>query len=122
MHIYLFAVLIGAVAALLGALLGVGGGILMVPAFVKLGLPMKNAISTSLAVMVVTSAVSTGRYAKQGWVDWRIAACAAAAAMVAAYFGTELMKRLSSGELRMAFGSFLILVGVYMLVVGRGSA
>ena len=39
----------------------------------------------------------------------RIAACAAVAAMVAAYFGTELMKRLSSGELRMAFGSFLIL-------------
>ena len=50
MAILVPAFLIGALAALLGALLGVGGGIIMVPAFKSLGLTMQQAISTSLAV------------------------------------------------------------------------
>jgi len=122
MHIFVFAFLIGAFGALFGALLGVGGGIVMVPAFVKLGLPMKHAISTSLAVIVVTAAVSTARYASAGLVDWKIACPAAVAAVVAAYFGTELMKNMAAGELKMAFGVFLIAVGIYMLATGRGAA
>ena len=110
------AIIIGALAALLGSLLGVGGSIIMVPAFKGfLGLSMKQAIATSLAVMIVTASVSSFRYAQAGLVDWRIAGFAAIAAVVAALLGSEIMKSLSSDYLRVAFGIFLIAVGIYML-------
>ena len=116
MHTILIAFLVGALAALLGSLLGVGGGILMVPAFKGfLGLSMKQAIATSLAIMVVTASVSSLRYASAGLIDWKIAGASALAALVSAYFGSELMKSLSAPQLRILFGVFLIMVGVYML-------
>ena len=88
----------------------------MVPAFKGfLGLSMKQAIATSLAVMIVTASVASFRYAQEGLVDWKIAGFAAIAAVVAALLGSELMKSLSSDFLRVAFGIFLIAVGVYML-------
>lgn len=116
MYLIFSAIIIGALAALLGSLLGVGGGIIMVPAFKGfLGLSMKQAIATSLAVMIVTASVSSFRYAQAGLVDWRIASFAAIAAVVAALLGSEIMKSLSSDSLRVAFGVFLIAVGIYML-------
>ena len=116
MQLIFLAIIIGALSALLGSLLGVGGGIIMVPAFKGfLGLSMKQAIATSLAVMVVTASVSSFRYAQEGWVDWKIAGFAAVAAVVAALLGSELMKSLSSEHLKVAFGVFLIAVGIYML-------
>ena len=116
MHTILIAFLVGALAALLGSLLGVGGGILMVPAFKGfLGLSMKQAIATSLAIMVVTASVSFCRYASARLIDWKTAGAAALAALVSAYFGSELMKSLSAPQLRILFGVFLIMVGVYML-------
>ena len=88
----------------------------MVPAFKGfLGLSMKQAIATSLAIMVVTASVSSLRYASAGLIDWKIAGAAALAALVSAYFGSELMKSLSAPQLRILFGVFLIMVGVYML-------
>ena len=115
MHLIILAIIIGAVAALLGSLLGVGGGIIMVPAFKSLGLTMQQAIGTSLAVMVVTALVSSVRYAQSGFIHWGVAGAAAVAALVAAYFGTEMMKTLSAQQLKSAFGMFLIAVGIYML-------
>ena len=116
MQLIFIAIIIGALAALLGSLLGVGGGIIMVPAFKGfLGLTMKQAIATSLAVMIVTASVASFRYAQEGLVNWKIAGFAAIAAVVAALLGSELMKSLSSDFLRVAFGIFLIAVGVYML-------
>ncbi|MCH2024407.1 MAG: sulfite exporter TauE/SafE family protein [Verrucomicrobiales bacterium] len=116
MQLIFIAIIIGALAALLGSLLGVGGGIIMVPAFKGfLGLSMKQAIATSLAVMIVTASVASFRYAQEGLVNWKIAGFAAIAAVVAALLGSELMKSLSSDFLRVAFGIFLIAFGVYML-------
>ena len=122
MHLIFLAFMIGALAALLGSLLGVGGGIIMVPAFKALGLTMQQAIGTSLAVMVVTAAVSSLRYAQSGFIHWGVAGAAAAAALVAAYFGTELMKTLSAQQLKSAFGMFLIAVGIYMLFFQKAAA
>ncbi|MDC0066630.1 sulfite exporter TauE/SafE family protein [Verrucomicrobia bacterium] len=120
MQILFIALLVGALAALLGSLLGVGGGILMVPAFKGfLGLSMKQAIATSLAVMVVTASVSSFKYAQAGLIDWKIAGIAALAALVSAYFGSDLMKSLSAPQLRVLFGVFLIIVGIYMLFIQK---
>ena len=56
MKILMIGLLVGAAAGLAGALCGVGGGILMVPAFVLvLGMGQKHAVATSLAIVVVTA-------------------------------------------------------------------
>ena len=121
--IVFYAFLVGAIGALFGALLGVGGGIIMVPAFVKMGLPMKTAIGTSLAVILVTALVSTLRNGFGAQIDWKVAGAAALAAVVAAYFGTGLKNQpyVSDAHLKVGFGLFLIAIGIYM-VATRASA
>ena len=60
MKLLLVSALIGATAGLLGALCGVGGGIVMVPGFVGLlGLQQKQAVATSMAVIIVIAATAT---------------------------------------------------------------
>lgn len=123
MTLLIIGLLTGAAAGLLGVLLGVGGGILMVPAFMAfLGLKFKAAAATSLAVMLTTAAVATIRYGKQGMIDWKIAGVAAVGAMVAAYFGTDLMKQLSNQTLTRMFAVFMIAMGVRLLLHKEAAA
>jgi uncharacterized membrane protein YfcA len=104
---------IGATGGLAGALFGVGGGIVMVPAYMKLlHMPFKHAVGTSLAVIIVTSVVATTKNARMGLIDFRIAGIAAVGAIVAAIYGSELMYKLKDATLTRAFGIFLILIGL----------
>jgi uncharacterized membrane protein YfcA len=118
------ALLIGIVAGLAGALLGIGGGLVMVPAFVfGLGLEQKNAVATSLAVIVVTAVVGTtnnflhdlGLREGERLIDWRLVGITAVGAAVAAWFGSDLMRSLSNQHLTRIFGVLVIVVGVKML-------
>jgi hypothetical protein len=114
-------VVIGLLAGLLGALCGVGGGIVMVPAFVGLlGFAQQKAVATSLAIIVVTSLVSTvNNTIKAGHlVDWKIVALVGAASALAAWFGTDLMRSLSNQTLTRIFGVVLVLFGARMLIKG----
>ena len=110
--------LIGVAAGLLGALCGVGGGIVMVPAFVTaLGFEQKKAIATSLAIIVVVATIATLNNARQpDVIDWRIVGLAAMGAALAAWFGTDLMHKLSNQHLTRLFGVFLLVFGVKMLL------
>lgn len=115
------AIVIGLVAGLLGALCGVGGGIVMVPAFVlALGMNQQHAVATSLAIIVLTSLVSTANNATKAGhlIDWKIVAMVGAASAVAAWFGTELMRDLSNQTLTRIFGVVLVVLGVRMLIKG----
>lgn len=111
--------LIGVAAGLLGALLGVGGGILMVPAFaLLLKMETKAAIMTSMAVIVVTSLSATVNNAtgKGGLIDWKVVLITGAAAAIAAWFGADLMKSLSNQTLTRMFGAVLIIAGLRALL------
>ena len=115
------AIVIGLVAGLLGALCGVGGGIVMVPAFVlALGLKQQEAIATSLAIIIVTSLVSTANNATKAGhlIDWKIVAMVGAASAVAAWFGTDLMRSLSNPTLTRIFGVVMVIFGARMLIKG----
>ncbi len=120
MKVIAIAIVVGLVAGLLGALCGVGGGIVMVPAFVlALGLGQKQAIATSLAVIVITASVSTLNNAKAGnLIDWKIVAMVGVASAVAAWFGTDLMRSLSNPILNRIFGIVLVVFGARMLMKG----
>ncbi len=119
MHI-LIALIIGATAGLLGALCGVGGGIVMVPAFTAaLGMEHKNAIATSLAIIVITAIVATlnnARPQSAAQIDWPIVAIAASAAALASWYGTDLMHQLRSPILNKIFAITLITFGIKMLI------
>ncbi len=112
------AAFIGVIAGLLGALCGVGGGIVMVPAFTTvLGFDQKKAVATSLAVIVIISLISTLNNSRQpNLIDWKIVALTACAASLAAWFGSDLMHRLSSQQLTKLFGVVLLVFGTKMLL------
>ena len=120
MKTVVIALIVGAAAGLLGALCGVGGGIVMVPAFTAaLGMEHKNAIATSLAVIVVTALVATLNNARPQTlvqIDWRIVAIAATGAAIAAWWGTDLMHQLRSPVLTKIFAITLIVFGIKMLI------
>jgi uncharacterized membrane protein YfcA len=117
MKFVFFAILTGLAAGLLGALCGVGGGIVMVPAFVGLlGLEHKQAVATSMAVIIVTAIVATINNSRaNGLIDWRIVACVGLASAVAAWFGSDLMRSLSNHTLTRIFGCLLVVFGARLL-------
>ncbi|MCH1508353.1 MAG: sulfite exporter TauE/SafE family protein [Akkermansiaceae bacterium] len=112
--------LVGVVAGLAGALCGVGGGIIMVPAFVlMLGMTQKTAVATSLAVVVVSglSATANNVTSKSDLIDWKIVGITALGAVVAAWYGSDLMRSLSNQQLTKIFGVLMIVVGARMLIM-----
>ncbi|MDG2321884.1 MAG: sulfite exporter TauE/SafE family protein [Akkermansiaceae bacterium] len=112
--------LVGVVAGLAGALCGVGGGIIMVPAFVlMLGMSQKTAVATSLAVVVVSglSATANNITSKSNLIDWKIVGITALGAVVAAWYGSDLMRSLSNQQLTKIFGVLMIVVGARMLIM-----
>ena len=117
MKILIISLAVGATAGLLGALCGIGGGIVMVPAFTHLlGLEHKQAVATSLAIIIITALAATANNAKVGLVDWRIVLCAAVGAAAAAWWGSDLMQSLHSTTLTRIFAITLLIFGTKMLI------
>ena len=100
-------------------LFGVGGGIVMVPAMMFLLSPpirdIKQAVGTSLVVIIPTALVGSLKHFQQGNVDWRTALSLAPLALVGSYFGAWLTTHIAADNLKRAFGGFIILVGAKLL-------
>ena len=113
---------IGAFAGVLAGLLGVGGGIILVPAFFYafqgLGFDspqlMQLSLGTSLATIIVTSVRSVLAHHKKGAVDWDILRSWAPGIVVGAVIGFFIAASLRSSTLQMIFGVLAIIVGLYM--------
>jgi uncharacterized membrane protein YfcA len=99
---------IGAVAGLLSGLLGIGGGVIMVPAFVQLaGIQVKAAIATSLVCVGAFALPGTVTHALQGHVDWRVALALVVGVVPGARLGAALTIRATDRRLRLVVGTFL---------------
>ena len=92
----------------------------MVPAFVALlGLEQKQAVATSLAVVIVTALAATANNARAGnLIDWKIVAAVGLASAVTAWFASDLMRSLTDQTLTRTFGVVLVLFGARMLIKG----
>jgi uncharacterized membrane protein YfcA len=114
------AILIGLTAGLLGALCGVGGGVVMVPAFVyAYGMEQKQAVATSMAAIILTALAATANNARNSeLIDWKVVAAVGVASVLAAWFGSDLMRSLSNHTLTRIFGVILVVFGVRMLWKG----
>lgn len=90
----------------------------MVPAFASvLGFGQKQAVATSLAIIIITALSSTINNARAGnLIDWRIVAAVGIASAVAGWFGSDLMRSLSNQTLTRIFGVVLLIFGARMLI------
>jgi uncharacterized membrane protein YfcA len=114
--------LIGAAAGVMSGLMGVGGGIVMIPLMTAfLGLTQHKAHGTSLAVIVFTAIAGALTYGFKGHTDLLIAAELAIGSIVGARIGALAMNRIPARELRMIFGVFIFFVGLRMLMPLPGS-
>ncbi|PIE14533.1 MAG: hypothetical protein CSA70_01945 [Rhodobacterales bacterium] len=113
---------IGAFAGVLAGLLGVGGGIVLVPsffyAFQTLGYDgpqlMQVCLATSLATIIVTSVRSVLSHNRKGAVDWEILRSWAPGIVIGAVLGMLVASSLRSSTLQGVFGILGIIVGLYM--------
>lgn len=118
---------IGAFAGLLAGLLGVGGGIVLVPAFfytfTALGYGsdyvMQICLATSLATIIVTSTRSVLSHNKKGAVDWDVLKRWSPGIVVGSLAGVVVAARLDSSSLQALFGTLGIVIGLYL---GFGNA
>ncbi len=109
--------LIGIASGLLAALCGVGGGIVMVPAFVMfLLLDQKHATATSMAVIVPTAIAATYKHWQNDLIDWRVFLATAVTATLTSFVAADAVKNLKSETLSRLFAVVIIVIGVKMLV------
>ncbi|KGO89497.1 sulfite exporter TauE/SafE family protein [Flavobacterium suncheonense] len=113
----LMLMLIGLLAGMLSGLIGVGGGIIMVPLLLLMGFSQHQAQGTSLAVLVVpVTAVAVYNYYKEGYIDWRFAAVIAIFFVVGGYFGSKLAISVDQKILKKVFGVILLLIAGKMIL------
>jgi uncharacterized membrane protein YfcA len=104
---------IGAVSGLLSGLLGIGGGVVMVPAFVQIArIEVKSAIATSLVCVGAFAVPGTLTHALQGRVDWRVALALVVGVVPGARVGAALTIKATDRRLRITVASFLGLTAV----------
>lgn len=110
--------IIGLLAGMLSGLVGVGGGIIMVPMLVLLlGFGQHQAQGTSLTVLVVpVTAIAVFNYYKEGYINWKYAAVIAIFFVIGSYFGSKLAIGLDQKMLKKIFSIVLILVAGKMLL------
>jgi uncharacterized membrane protein YfcA len=109
-------VVLGLVAGIVAAALGLGGGIVFVPVLVVIfGFDQHIAQGTSLAVIFPTAIIATLAHARMGNVRWRLAIPIGLAGIVGAVVGANVALQLNEDLLRRLFGFFLIMLAVRMV-------
>ena len=106
---------IGVSVGFLTGLLGAGGGFLIVPALLVLGLPIAAATSTSLLVIALNSTAGLSAQVFTTAIPWAVVLPFTAFAVVGSVVGMLLAKKMSATVLRKSFGFFVLAVGVIML-------
>jgi uncharacterized membrane protein YfcA len=110
-------VLIGLAAGFFSALLGVGGGLLIVPLLILVaGFPERPAAATSLAAIGLTALAGVVAYAVLGRVHATEAAAVGLPAAVGALAGTALQQRIPRRAFSLLFAAFLVAIAVDLLL------
>lgn len=115
---YILALLvIGLVAGFMSSLVGIGGGVVIVPALVIIfGLSQKMAQGTSLAMLSLPVAfIGAYNYYKEGQVNWKMALILAATFVIGGYLGSKVVLGLDTTIVKKIFAVFMIVIAVKYL-------
>lgn len=110
-------IIIGIAAGMLGGMVGVGGGIIIVPALVFfLGFSQKMAQGTSLGILLLPVGIlGVIQYYKEGYVDMRVVLLISTRFFLGSFLGSKLALSLSQETVKKIFAILLIIVAVKML-------
>lgn len=110
-------ILYGVGIGLVTGFLGAGGGFLIIPALVFfVGLDMKSAIGTSLAIIALNSLIGfTGDIGTMP-IDWTFLLTITAISVAGIFVGIQLGKKMPGDKLKKGFGWFVLIMGIYILI------
>ena len=110
-------IIIGILSGTLSGLVGVGGGIIIVPCLVFfLAFPQKMAQGTSLGILLLPAGIlGVLQYYKQGHIDFKVVAIVAIGFVVGNFFGSKLALSISDTILKKIFAILLIIIAVKIL-------
>jgi uncharacterized membrane protein YfcA len=107
----------GSVVGILTGLVGAGGGFLIIPALVILSkLPMKEAVGTSLIIIAAKSLIGFFGESGETLIDWIFLFKMTAFAIAGIFAGIALSKKIDGDKLKPAFGWFVLVMGIYIII------
>jgi uncharacterized protein len=111
-------ILLGVTAGILNGIIGIGGGIIIVPALVFLfKLPQLTAQGTTIALMVPPIGIlAAWTYYRHGYVDVRVALFVCLGFIVGGLIGASIATRLSNAVMEKLFGMVLLIIALKMLL------
>lgn len=112
---------LGLIAGVLSSMVGIGGGVIIVPALVMIfAFSQKMAQGTSLVMLLPPiGLLAVINYYKAGYVDMRAAGIMIVAFIVGSYFGSKVALTLDEGILKKVFGGFLLILAVKFLFFSK---
>lgn len=111
-------ILSGVGTGIITGMIGAGGGFIIIPALVLLAkMPMKEAVGTSLIIITINSLTGfagdlTGNYE----IDWGLILVFLAISILGIIIGSILVKKVAPAKLKVAFGWFILAMGIYIFI------
>lgn len=117
MQTILILIIVGICAGMLSGLVGVGGGIIIVPALVFfLAFSQKMAQGTSLGILLLPVGIlGVMQYYKQGYIDMRVVVIISIAFFFGSYFGSKIALNLPQETVKKVFAVFMLIIAIKML-------
>ncbi|MEP6926937.1 MAG: sulfite exporter TauE/SafE family protein [Ginsengibacter sp.] len=121
LHVIIILLIVGLAAGILGGLVGIGGGIIIVPALIYfLGFSQKEAQGTSLGILLLPVGIlGVLQFYKAGYVDMRTVWLVSFGFLVGSYFGSKIALSLSQETVKKIFAILMILIALKMLFVDK---
>jgi hypothetical protein len=111
------AVLVGGLGGFVAGLLGVGGGLIVVPAFTRiLRMPLRTAVGSSLVTVAIISVPAVVAHSLYGQIDWRVALALVVGVVPGARIGSRLALLASEATMALVCGSVLVVLAVLQAV------
>jgi uncharacterized membrane protein YfcA len=113
----LLIILVGLAAGILSGLVGVGGGIIIVPALIfLLGFSQHQAQGTSLGILLLPAGIFAAiNYYKQGYIDLKVVLILFVGFVIGGYLGSKISLSLSEAAIKKIFAVVLIFIATKML-------
>jgi len=110
-------ILVGLAAGMLSGLVGVGGGIIIVPALIYiLGFNQHQAMGTSLGILLLPAGIlAVMNYYKKGYIDMKVVIILFVGFIIGGYFGSKISLGMQESVLRKIFAVVLIFIAGKML-------
>jgi len=116
MSTIIFLICIGLLAGFLSGILGIGGGVVMVPLLLLIGFTQHQAQGTSLAAMIPpVTLLAALQYSRGGHVDWKMALVISATFIIGGLFGSKLAVAIDERLLKRIFGVLMLCIAVKMI-------